>query len=216
MKKKLLPKVFMWLFVGLLITFASGFFISTNTKMLENIYSHNLSWIFLVLQIVVCFVLVAKINTLNKNVAICLYLFYTFLSGLTISFIFETYKIDSIIIIFLITSILFGIFAIIGKYTKIDLTKFWVYLLIGLISIIVLSIINVFVLSEKINIFLCILGIAVFLGYIAYDVQRITKADQLDNVEDSAYPIIFALNLYIDFINIFLDLLNLFGDYKKD
>ncbi len=216
MKSKLLPKVFMWMFIGLLITFASGYFVSTNTKMLENIYNNNLYWIFVVLEVVVAFILTLKVATLNKHVAICLYIFYTFLTGLTISFIFEAYKIDSIVIIFLITSILFGIFAIIGKFTKIDLSKFWIYLLIGIIAIVVLSIINIFVLSEKLNIFLCILGIVVFLGYTAYDVNRIIKASELDEVEDKAYPIVFAFNLYIDFINIFLDLLSLFGDYKKD
>ncbi len=216
MKNRLLPKVFMWMFIGLLITFASGFFVSTNTRMLENIYNNNLYWIFVVLEVVIAFVLTLKVATLNKNVAICLYLFYAFLTGLTISFIFEAYKIDSIIIIFLITSILFGIFALIGKFTKIDLSKFWVYLLIGLISIIVLSFINIFILSEKLNIFICILGIVVFLGYTAFDINRILKASTLDDVEETAYPILFAFNLYIDFINIFLDLLELFGDFKKE
>jgi FtsH-binding integral membrane protein len=119
---------------------------------------------------------------------------------------------SSIIIIFLITSVLFAIFALIGKFTKIDLSKFWVYLLIGLIAIIVLEIVNIFVLSEKLNMITCILGIIIFLGYIAYDMQRIIKSQEFDGITEGSYPIVFAFNLYIDFINVFIDLMRLFGD----
>ena len=216
MRTKLLPKVFLWLFIGLLITFISGYFVSTNTKMLGNIYNSGLYWVFVILEVVVAFILSLKVATLNKHVAICLYIFYTFLTGLTISFVFEAYKIDSIIIIFLITSVLFAIFALIGKFTKIDLSKFWVYLLIGVIAIVVLSIVNTFILSEKLNIFTCILGIVVFLGYVAFDINRIVKTPDYDEISDSAYPIVFAFNLYIDFINVFLDLLRLFGDFDNN
>ena len=57
-----------------------------------------------------------------------------------------------------------------------------------------------------------IVGLIVFVGYTAYDVQRIARAYQTEEIDNSSYPIVFAFNLYIDFINIFLDLLRLFGD----
>lgn len=212
MKKKLLPKVFLWMFIGLLITFISGFVVSENANMLENIYSSNLYWLFIAAELIIAFVLNLKVATLNKNVAICLYVLYTFLTGLTISFIFLAYSLPSIMIIFLVTAVIFGIFALIGKYTKIDLSKFWIYLLIGFIAIIVLEIVNIFILNESLSIFTCILGVVIFLGYTAYDVQRIIKSGDLDEVENTSFPIVFAFNLYIDFINIFLDLLRLFGD----
>ena len=65
------------------------------------------------------------------------------------------------------------------------------------------------------NFISAILGLIVFLGYTAYDVQRIARSEDLEDVEDSNYPLLFAFSLFIDFINIFLDLLNLFGEEKK-
>lgn len=209
-----MPTVFMWMFIGLLITFSSGFIVSEHPEMLSSIFDSNLYWIFIVAEVIIAMVLSFKIATMNKHVAICLYILYTLLTGLNISFIFIAYELPSIMIIFLITSVLFGIFALIGKYTKIDLSKLWVFLLIGFVGIIILEIVNVFLLSNSLSIFTCILGLVVFLGYTAYDIQRISRSYELDDVDNSSYPILFAFNLFIDFINIFLDLLRLFGDTK--
>ena len=215
MKRELLPQVFTWLFIGLLITFIGGYVVSLNENMLANIFTSGWYWAFVIAEVIIALVLNMRVAKMNKNVAICLYLFYTFLTGLTISFIFIAYKLSSISVIFLITSILFAIFALIGKYTKIDLSKIWIYLTIALIAIIVLSIINMFVLSEKLDMITCIIGIVVFLGYIAYDMQRISRSQDYDQINDTSYPIVFAFNLYIDFINLFIDLLRLFGS-KND
>ena len=210
MKKSLLPSVFMWLFIGLLITFIGGYVISLNEEALVNISKYF--WIFVIIEVGIAIVLNIFVTKLSKPVAICLYILYTFLTGLTISFIFLAYKLSSIIIIFLVTSILFAIFALIGKYTKIDLSKFGIYLFMGFIAIIIIGIINIFLMNNTLNMLSCILGVVIFLGYVAFDVQRIIRSGDYDDVKDTSIPIVFAFNLYIDFINLFLDLLSLFGD----
>lgn len=211
-KKKLLPSAFMWLFIGLLITFVGGYVISENPKMLDNIFNGSLYLIFAIAEIVIAIVLAVRVAKMKKSTAICLYIMYTFLTGLTISSIFVAYELSSIMIVFLITSVLFGIFALIGKFTKIDLTKFWVYLLIGLIAVVLLEVINIFIMNETLDIISCILGIVVFIGYTAYDVKRIVKSSDIEGIEDTSFPIYFAFELYLDFINIFMDLLRLFGN----
>lgn len=213
-RKSLLPKVFMWLFIGILVTFVGGFLISENSSMMEKIITSNVYWIFLIVEIVIAVALHSRLSRFNKHVAICLYLLYTFLTGVTVAVIFLAYELDSIMIIFLITSLLFALFAFIGKYTKVDLSKYWVYLLIGLLAIIVLEIVNIFLLNNTLNMITSILGIIIFLGYIAYDTQAILNSDLMDDAQKESFAIIFAFNLYIDFINIFMDLLNLFGDSK--
>lgn len=211
-KNSLLSKVFGWLFIGLLITFVSGYLVSINENMMRDIFGSNLFLIFVVAEVIIALVLRIFLDKLNKVAAILLYIVYTILTGLTISTIFVAYKLPSIVIIFLVTSILFGIFALIGRFTKIDLSKFGIFLLIGIIAIIVLAIINAFVGSEKLDILTCIIGVVIFIGYIAYDVNRITKSEEMEGIEESNYPIIFAFDLYIDFINLFIDLMRLFGD----
>ena len=214
MKKDLLSKVFGWLFVGLLATFASGYLLSTSDTLMEKLYGSNIHWILVAAEVIIALVLAIRLTKMNKITAIILYIVYTLLTGATISAIFIAYKLTSIMVIFLVTSVLFGIFALIGRYTKIDLSKWGIYFAIGIVAIIVLSIINIFVGSEKLNILTCILGVVIFVGYIAYDVNRITKSADFEGVEETNLPILFAFELFIDFINLFMDLLRLFGDAK--
>ena len=211
-KNALLTKTFGWLFVGLLVTFASAFVVSLNDGMMRDIYNNNLHFIFVIAEIVIAIVLATRITKMKKTTAILLYIVYTLLTGLTLSMIFLAYKLGSIAIIFAITAGLFGIFAVIGKYTKIDLSKLGVYLFMALIAVIILSIINIFVQSDKLNIVTCIISVVIFLGYIAYDINRLTKCEDFEGVEESNLPILFAFELFIDFINLFLRLLELFGD----
>lgn len=212
MKKKILPQVFGWMFLGLLITFISAYIVSINTNMLIKIYSGGFYWVFVIAELILAGVLSIRIGKMKGITATCLYLFYTFLTGLTFSLIFVAYEMSSIIIVFLVTALLFGIFALIGKFTKIDLSKFGTYLFMGLIGILILYLINIFIANDTINIIGCILGIIIFLGYVAFDIQRILKSE--GTLENRNLAIIGAFSLYLDFINIFIDLLNLFGNSK--
>lgn len=212
MKKKILPQVFGWMFLGLLITFISAYIVSINTNMLIKIYYGGFYWVFVIAELILAGVLSIRIGKMKGITATCLYLFYTFLTGLTLSLIFVAYEMSSIIIVFLVTALLFGIFALIGKFTKIDLSKFGTYLFMGLIGILILYLINIFIANDTINIIGCILGIIIFLGYVAFDIQRILKSE--GTLENRNLAIIGAFSLYLDFINIFIDLLNLFGNSK--
>ena len=212
LRKKILPQVFGWMFLGLLITFVSAYVVSINTNMLINIYSGGFYWIFVIVELVLAGVLSIRIGKMKGITATCLYLFYTFLTGLTLSLIFVAYEMASIIVVFLVTALLFGIFALIGKFTKIDLSKFGIYLFMGLVGILILYLINIFIANDTIDMIGCILGIIIFLGYVAYDIQRILRSE--GTLENRNLAIIGAFSLYLDFINIFIDLLNLFGNSK--
>ena len=148
-------------------------------------------------------------QAMTAKILFCL---YSFLTGLTLSFIFVAFKMDSIVFVFGITSLVFAIMALIGKFTNIDLTKLGTILFMGLIAIIIASIINIFVGSESFNLGITIIGILVFTGYIAYDVQKVKFIAQ--SLEEEKASIICAFELYLDFINLFINLLKLFGKSK--
>lgn len=209
MRKDVLPQVFGWMFLGLLITFISAYTVSLNTNMLENIFSGGTYLILVIAELFLAGFLSFRIRKMKATTATCLYLFYTFLTGLTFSSIFVVYEMESIIVVFLVTAILFGIFALIGKYTKLNLAKIGTYLFMGLIGILILSIINIFIANNTLDMVSCIIAIIVFLGYVAFDVQRILKSDF--DMDEKNLAIIGAFSLFLDFINIFIDLLNLFG-----
>ena len=206
---KIFSKVFFWMFIGLAITFGVGYYVSINENMLYNVFSTY--YIFLIIaELVVVIWLSARINKMQPTTAKILFCVYSFLTGLTFSSIFVVYEMMSIMYVFGITSIIFLIFALIGYYTNIDLTKIGVYLFMILIGVIICSIINIFVGSYKFDLILTIICLVVFIIYIAYDIQVIKrKLYHIANEEN--FAIFGALQLYLDFINIFIRLLQLFG-----
>ena len=212
MNNKIYSKVFMWIFIGLLVTFITGIYTSTNVDALEVIFNKSGYWILLIVELGLAIFLSARIHKMSPTTARICYLLYTFFTGLTFSSIFIVYKIESIMLVFLVTAILFLIFAIIGKTTKVDLTKISTILLMALLGVIICTIINIFLQNSTFDMILSGISVLIFLGFIAYDIQKIKRLDGWVNEENLA--VIGAFELYLDFINIFLDLLNLFGNSK--
>ena len=210
---KIFSKIFFWMFIGLAITFGIGYYVSLNGNMLYNVFSKY--YIFLVIaEIAVVIWLSARIRKMSPTTAKILFCLYSFLTGLTFSSIFVLYQITSIISIFGITALIFLIFALIGYFTKIDLTKLGVYLFMGLLGVIICSIINMFVKSGTFDLTLTIIALIIFIIYIAYDIQ-IIKRNLYTFEEQDNLAIFGALQLYLDFINIFLRLLQLFGRNRE-
>lgn len=211
MDNKIFSKIFMWMFIGLLITFGVGYYVALHPNMIFNIFGKFI-WLFVILELVVVIVLSARIRKLNPDTAKILFCLYSFLTGLTFSSIFIVYRMSSIIFVFLATALVFLIMAVLGYKTNIDLTKFSTLLLVGLLAIIILGIINMFIGNGAIDIGLCIIGVIIFLAFTAYDIQKIKR--NLYGLDDERLAILGALELYLDFINIFLDLLRLVGNSR--
>ena len=104
--------------------------------------------------------------------------------------------------------------ALTGYTTKTDLTKLGSLLYMGLIGIIIASIVNFFIGSSFMHYIISIIGVLVFTGLTAYDVQKIKNiGNQVQEGSESAQKLMImgALTLYLDFINLFLMMLRLFG-----
>lgn len=210
MKDNLISKTFLWMCFGLLVTFATGYFVSTSDVMLNNIYNGPGYIIFVIVELVLVFVLSARVMKMKPTTAKVSFLLYSFVSGLTFASIFIYYAVSSIIYIFLAAAITFAIMALIGYTTKLDLTKIGSYLLFALIAAIIASLVNIFLNNSMIYLIVSIVCVLIFIGITAYDVQKIK------NLENSGLPvenlaIYGALDLYLDFINLFIHLLSIFG-----
>lgn len=210
MENKVYSKVYFWLFIGLLVTFLTGIYTATNKDALSVIFTQGFYWIFLLIELGLAIFLSARIHKMQPTTAKISYLLYTFFSGLTFSSIFITYKLESIILVFAITSVLFLIFAVIGYFTKIDLSKIGTFLLMILIGVIICTIVNIFLQNSTFDLILSIICIVAFLGFVAYDVQKIKHLNGF-MLEDNL-AVMGAFELYLDFINIFIDLLRIFGN----
>lgn len=210
---KLLSKSFLWMCIGLLVTFVTGFGVSMNGRMLENIFGGSGFWILIILEFVLVIVLSARVMKMNPTTAKICFILYSFVSGLTFSSIFVVYELTSIMMIFLVSAIIFGIMAFIGYTTKVDLSRVGFYLLMALLGVILVSIINIFLGNGTLEIIICIICLLLFIGITAYDVQKIRALESTGLPEDNL-AIYGALELYLDFINIFLQILELFAKNK--
>ena len=211
--KEYFTKVFGWLFIGLLTTFLGSFLVSSSPALLSIVFSGPIYLILVIAELAVAIYLGAKINTMRASTAKILYFVYALLTGVTFSSIFIIFETSSIIFIFLATSLIFGLFALIGKFTKVDLSKISIYLAMILFGIIILQIINIFFMNNTLDIVLCSISLIIFMLFTAYDMQKIAR------VAESGYgnenlAIIGAFQLYLDFINIFIKLLRLFGKQR--
>ena len=159
----------------------------------------------------------AAINRLSVSSATILFFLYALVNGLTMSAIFFVYTADSIAGTFFISGGMFMVMAAFGYFTKRDLSGWGSMLFMALIGIIIASLVNMFLHNGMLQLIISYIGVAVFVGLTAYDVQKIKNfSANMSMGEEQAQKgtIMGALTLYLDFINLFLYLLRIFGKRK--
>ena len=90
---KLFSKIFMWLCLGLLVTFGVAYTVSSNDNMVYNLFADGKYLIVWIVELVVVIILSARIHKMSYMTAIILFLLYSGLTGLTLSSIFILYDI---------------------------------------------------------------------------------------------------------------------------
>lgn len=210
---KLLAKSFLWMFVGLVVTFLTGYVVSSSDTMLEAVFSNSLYWIFIIAEFALVIFFSARVHKMSPTTAKVCFLLYSFVSGLTFSSIFVLFELSSIMSVFLIAAIVFAVFGLIGYYTSYDLGWIGTYLLMGLLGVIICTLFNVFMANSTFDLILSIITIIIFFGFTAYDVQKIKEAEA-SGIDNEVVAINGAFELYLDFINIFIHLLSIIGDSR--
>ncbi len=210
-----LAKVFNWMAVGLAVTGGLAYIIG-QTGLASTIAGSPLFLILILAEFGLVFFLSARINAIQPGTATGLFLLYSALNGLTLSVIFLAYTRTSIGGTFLITAGMFAAMAVYGMVTKRDLSGMGSFLFMGLIGIILASIVNMFLHSSSLYWTISVLGVLIFVGLTAYDVQKIKTMGEQGIMEQGEAAIqrgsiLGALTLYLDFINLFLLLLRFFG-----
>ncbi len=214
MESKLMSKTFIWMFIGLLVTFVTGYGVASNETMIINIYKNSIYIVLCIVELILVIFLSAKVHSMSKNMARICFIIYSFVTGLSLSSIFVIYSLSSILYVFLIAAVVFLVFGLIGYFTKLDLTKIGTYLMMILLGVIICFLVNLFLNYEQFDFVLTLVSLVVFMGFTAYDVQKIKRLAENSDIPEDNLGIVGALNLYLDYINIFLDLLNLLGKSK--
>lgn len=153
-------------------------------------------------------------NRLSMNFLIILFVAYAGLMGLSLSTIFLIYEISAIAMTFFVTAGAFAGMAILGYTTKTDLTKFGSLLYMVFIGMFIAGIVNMFMKSDGFGFIISVLGVFVFTGLTAYQMQQlkaVAQSPDLTTEERNKLSLIGGLQLYILFINLFLSLLRILG-----
>ena len=204
--------VFSRMFMALCVTGSVSYWCSTNQVMLK-LLSGGVSTLLMLGTLGVVFYLTSRIQKIAITRANVLFWVYAPLIGLSFSPLFTLYTGESLATTFLMTSIFFGSMSLYGYITKRDLTSLGSFMTVGLFSIIIATIINIFLKSSGLQLGLSAITIVVFCGLTAYDIQKIREIYVRASDEETAkkYAILGVLSLYLDFINIFLSLLRFLG-----
>ena len=216
MNTTILAKVFGWMFIGLLVTFITGYFVSMNINMLLNLFTTAGLVILLIVEVGLVIFLSARIHKMSPTTAKICFLLYSFVTGLSFSAYFVVFELNSLILVFLITAIVFAIFAVVGMTLKLDLTKLGTYLMMALLAILICMIVNIFLNNSTFDLIISTIGVLIFIGYTAYDVQKIVRMSDMNMLPEENLAIYGALDLYLDFINLFVHLLQLIGNARDN
>jgi FtsH-binding integral membrane protein len=213
--------VFLWMFLALAVTAVTALYFASHLSLLSYLVTTTglttLGWIVMLAPIGFVLLMSFGYQKLSASALTLLFVVYAVIMGMSLSFVFLLYTSASIFKTFIVASAMFGIMAIAGYITKIDLTRFGSIMFMGLIGIIIASLVNIFLKSNTLDFVISFIGVLVFTGLTAYDVQRLKN---LGNVVVSGseparkMTIMGALTLYLDFINLFLFLLRFLGGRK--
>ncbi len=213
--RSFIQKVYAWMSLGLVVTGACALYMASDPRMIMALVQTKILFYGLMIaELGLVVFLSGWVKTMEVGTARFAFLFYSALSGVTLSVIFLIYTRGSIATTFFITAGLFGAMSAYGYATKTDLTSMGNFCMMGLLGIILASVVNWWVQSPAVEWAVSYLGVLIFVGLTAYDTQKIKAMNILGNAgtdEDSKEAISGALTLYLDFINLFLSLLRATG-----
>lgn len=182
-------------------------------NVIQTIFTTPLQWIVLLAPLGIVFFLSSRINTISFNTAQTLFWVYAAAIGVSMCSILYHYTGDSIARVFFITASIFASMSLYGYTTEKDLSSFGSFLIMGVFGLIFASIINLFLQSSMMQMLISAIGVLVFTGLTAYDVQKIKEGyfdkDDYETVNKKA--LLSALSLYLDFLNLFIYLIRFLG-----
>jgi len=221
MAKNFISNVFSWMGIAMAITAVTAYFFANDASLMGLLVTETGMSMFGYIVMFAPFGLVLlmgmRFAKMSYGSLVAVFGIYAVLMGMSLSFILLIYTAASVFQTFLTTSLMFGVMAVVGYTTKTDLTKFGSILMMALIGLIIASVINMFMGSSTMDYIISFVGVLIFTGLIAYDVQKLKRIGSglmYQDQDANKLAVMGALSLYLDFINLFLFLLRFMGNRK--
>lgn len=213
--KTFMSSVFSFMFAALAVTGIVAAIVGYNADLMTTLHGGPIHYVLMFAPLIVLFVMMGRFHKMSAGTMMFWYFSFATLMGLSLATVFVVYTGTSIASTFFITAATFGVMAFLGYTTKVDLTRFGGILIMALVGIIIASVVNFFMQSEAMHFLISIIGVLIFTGLTAYDVQklkRIGEGIQYGGGTTQKLAMMGAVTLYLDFINLFLFLLRLLGN----
>ncbi len=222
--KTFMSQVFTWMTLAMIVTAGTAYWFASSESAIRSLINTEtgglspLGWVVTLAPIGFVLLMSFGFQKLSALAMTLLFIAFSVIMGMSLSFILLVYTAASIFKTFIVTAGMFGIMSVAGYTTKTDLTKFGSILMMGLIGIMLAMLVNFFMHSSSLEYIISILGVLIFTGLTAYDVQRLKRigagAGEFGEENARKMGILGALTLYLDFINLFLFLLRFLGNRK--
>lgn len=214
---KLMRSVYLWMVFALVITGLTAAYVANSPVYISALVNNPMLFYGVIIaELAVVFILSGRIHKMSFLTASLMFIFYSLLTGVSLSTIFLAYTESSIATTFLITAGTFGTMSLVGFVTKKDLSKLGGILFMALIGLIIATVVNIFLVSDTLGWIINYVGVLIFVGLTAYDTQKIKQMMReygTDiNEQTQKMALMGSLSLYLDFINMFLYLLRIFGN----
>ncbi len=218
--RRFIANVFVWMFVALGISSLAAYAFATSPALLQLLFDATtnkptiLFYVAMFSPLAFVMLISFGLNRISYVGLTLLFIAYSLATGISLSFILLVYTSSSVLGVFLTSSLVFGIMAVAGYTTKTDLTKFGSLMIMLLFGIIIASVVNFFLHSSGLDMIISYVGVAVFVGLTAYDVQKLKRIGaglEYGDASAKKMALMGGLTLYLDFINLFLMLLRIFG-----
>jgi hypothetical protein len=215
---RFMNNVYAWMAAGLALTAVVAWLVARNAVALSAILHPGTFIVLFLVEMGLVVAISYAVNKISAGVATALFLLYAAINGLTFSVIFLVYNLPTIGVAFAITAGMFGGMSLIGYVTRMDLSSFRGFFIMGLIGIVIASVVNIFMHSTALYWIVTYAAVALFLGLTAYDTQKLKQiayATEGDPRMANRLAINGALALYLDFINLFLLMLRILGNRRN-
>lgn len=220
MSKTFMSHVFSYMAAALVITGVIAYVFGSDPQNMRFMFNQGggmnmLGWIVMLAPLGFVLAMGGLMKRISSPLMLVLFVAYSAIMGISMSFIFLVYTASSITTTFFICAGMFSVMAVAGWTTSTDLTKFGSLLGMAVVGLIIAMVINWFMNSEMMDYVISIFGVLIFTGLTAYDVQklkRIGSGIEIATEEGTKLAIWGAVSLYLDFVNLFLFLLRIFGN----
>ena len=214
---KYMTKVFTIMGLGVALTAVIAFFgygslVSGGIMAQVFTAAPYLAFIVLGVELVIAFMMGRGLTKYSTTTMYIMFFVYSALTGFTFSVLPLAYGLHTFGTAFLFAAVLFISCAIIGSTTSVDMTKFTGLLFGALLSLVIVTILGVFIPAIGNSLLVGYIGLIIFLGLTAYDMQKIKQFYQVqDQSIQGNLAVYAAFQLYLDFINILIYVLRILG-----